>query len=210
MQLLNQWTFLHIFSHMSGELRAVMSYPVFKPTYKITNPGAQSCLYKGQEASYCEAFVQLCCSCIIRLVEREKSDHSNSMWHQYDSRSMDVIPPGTAQSALFLHTNPLIKLWNRFGLHHDSMQSGTEQGSIISWHAGVRGCISLHAGAVLCQKTSRFASTCRPGLHGSPEGNLILTPKCGEKNCSKGATKFTTACKISTYLSEHQGSVTFI
>lgn len=62
---------------------------------------------------------------------------------------------------------------NRFGLHHDSMQSGTEQGPIISWHAGVRECISLHGRVALCQETSRFASTCCPGLHGSPEGNQI-------------------------------------
>ncbi len=115
--------------------------------------------------------------CFATDREREKSDHSNSMWHQHDSRNMDVIPPGTAQSVPFLHTNPLIKLWNRFGLHHDSMQSGTEQGSIISWHAGVRGCISPRAGAVLCQETSRFASTCRPGLHRSPEGNLMQAQK---------------------------------
>lgn len=136
--------------------------------------------------------------------EKEKSDHSNSMWHQHDSRSVDVIPPGTAQSVPFLQTNPLIKLWNRFGLHHDSMQSGTEQGSIISWHAGVRGCVSLHAGVVLCQETSRFASTCCPGLHGSPEGNLIQTQEQREKNCSQGPTNLKTPFKILTYLTEHQ------
>lgn len=132
-----------------------------------------------QNLTTIQSHVRLCCCHVFVNWQREteKSDHSNSMWHQYDSRNMDVIPPGTAQSVPFLCSNPLIKLWNRFGLHHDSMQSGTEQGSIISWHAGVRGCISLRAGAVLCQETSRFASTCRPGLHGSPEGNLIQSLK---------------------------------
>lgn len=88
-------------------------------------------------------------------------------------------------------SNPFLKLWTRFGLHHDSMQSGTEQGSFISQHAGVRGCVSLHAGAILCQETITFASTCHPGLHGSSEGNLTAH-KHGGKNCNKGATDITT------------------
>ncbi len=140
--------------------------------------------------------------------QKKKFDRSNSMWHQHDSRNVDVIPPGTAQPVPFLQSNPLIKLWNRFGLHHDSMQSGTEQGSIISWRTGVRGCVSLHAGAVLCQETSRFASPCCPGLHGSPEGNLIQPQEQRGKSCSKGATNLTTPFQILTYLTEHQCPVT--
>lgn len=55
--------------------------------------------------------------------------------------------------------NPLIKLWNKFGPHDDSARSAAEEGSIISWRAGVRGCVSLHAGAALGKQTSRLASS---------------------------------------------------
>lgn len=149
-----------------------------------------------------------CCAAALSSSWRRataKSDHWNSSWHNHDSRSMDVIPPVTAHSVPFLHSNPLIKLWNRFGLHHDSMQSGTELGSIISWHAGVRGCISLHAGVVLCQETSRFAPLCGLRLHGSPGGNLIQIHEHREKVCSHRATNIKTF-KILTCLTEHQCS----
>lgn len=117
---------------------------------------------------------------------------------------------GLLSQSPFLSSNPLIKLWNRFGQHHVSMLSGNKRGSIISWRAGVRGCISPHAGVVLCQETSRFASTCHLSLHGSPEGNLIQTQRPREKDCSKRATNITNLFKISTDLTEHQRSVTWI
>lgn len=78
--------------------------------------------------------------------------HVTSAWQQEHGRH----PTWDCSVSSLPALNPLIKLWNRFGLHHDSMQSGIEQVSIISWHAGVSGHISLHAGAVLCQETSRY------------------------------------------------------
>lgn len=98
--------------------------------------------------------------CVVQWTGKENiwpsKFHVTSAWQQergrHPTREGSLAP-------LPAHKISVIKLWNRFGLDDDSVQSATEEGSIISCRAGVRGCVSLHAGAVLCQQTSRLASS---------------------------------------------------
>lgn len=103
---------------------------------------------------------RLALKCVVQRTEKENirpcQFHVTSAWQRERGRH----PTWEGSLApLPAHKIPLIKLWNKFGPHDDSVQSAAEEASIISWRAGVRGCIPLHAGADLCQQTSRLASS---------------------------------------------------
>lgn len=152
---------------MGRGLRAARSNPVSEPTSKMTKFGHST---KPHDA--------------LQLTERERDRkiwpfkfHVTSAWQQEHGRHPTW---DCSVSPLPAHKSPyqtVKQIWATSWQH-------AIRNSIISWHAGVRGCISLHAGAVLCQETSRFASTCRPGLHGSPEGNLMQTQRSMERRAA--------------------------
>lgn len=62
--------------------------------------------------------------------------------HHHGSRNVDIIPPGTVQSV-----PPCTKVWSRFGLHYDSMQTGYDKCHIKSRCQMIH-TISIHRAAI--------------------------------------------------------------